>query len=86
MFNGESKRVLTSAGLSSGITKVPRPTPLTLIALGIVETLKTFAGLLVAAVWHTVVNVAVTHTSLTHPTRHQRVAVIVVSTSVAAHA
>ena len=81
----QSDSRFTSAGLRGGVSKVAGSTALTTVSLGVVQTLETLAGLGVTAVWNAVVDVAVTHTASARSTRHQRVAVVVLVTSVTAH-
>jgi len=76
---------VTCAGLCGSITEVPRSTSLASVSLGVIKTLETLAGLLVTAARHAVVDVVIAHAAFTRAARHQRVAVVVLRTPVAAY-
>jgi len=75
---------VTSAVLRGGVAIVTGTTSLAAESLGMVETAKTLAGVLVTASRHRVVDVVVTHAAFTRTARHQRVAMVILSAPVTA--
>jgi len=76
----------TPAVLLGGVAEVSGTTSLAAKSLGMVETFEALSGLLVTASRHAVVDVVVAAAAFTRAARNQRIAVVVLGTSVAAYA